>query len=705
MTELLETPQTDPRASLELLYHISREIAATLDLPTVLQRVLFLSMRTIGAISGSIIVLDDSGNPVESAIIHKTHVIEQTTEQLRATLESGLAGWVVRQRQAVLIPDTSQEPRWLQRPDDAAAATGPKSAVSAPFLVREHLAGVLTLVHPEPGFFNLDHLALVQAIADQAAVAVLNARLYAESRRQARVMTAVAESAAAITASLHLDDVLQQILDQISQALHVEAVSLALIDPQNEQLEYYASTSPKKVSVVGMRLELGQGIAGWVAKHGRGVIVPDARQDARFYPGVDQRTGFQTRAVACAPIHSRGEIVGILEAINPFSGPFNQDALVVLSGIGGLAGSAIRHAQLFERLEAAHQRYRDLFEDNADSILITDLQSRILEANRQTVILSGFGKTALEQLRAQDLHAVHLNGLGVGLADLQTGAGWAYESTLQTKTGLEVPVDVNVHAVQIEGQPYLQWTLRDITERKQLDQLREDLLSSIYHDLRSPLANVVSSIDVLGNLLSLDENPALKSLFNIAVRSTERIQRLTNSLLDINRLEAGQPVVNLAPVAVETLVQDALEAVGPIAHNKEQQVEVAIQPELPQVQVDGDMIRRVIINLLENAIKFSPPQGRIQIGARQEQPGWIQVWVADTGPGIPVEKRHLIFDKFTRLHGKSGPAGIGLGLAYCRLAVEGHGGQIAVQDAALGGAHFTFNLPVATPDPQDCNLQ
>lgn len=702
MMQSQDHPETDPRALLELLYHISREIATTLDLPTVLQRVLFLSMRTIGAISGSVIVLDDAGRPVESTIIHKAHLIEQTTEQLRAILESGLAGWVVRQRQAVLVPDTSQDQRWLQRPDDAAEATGPKSAVSVPFLVQERLAGVLTLVHPQPGFFNLDHLALVQAIADQAAVAVLNARLYAESRRQARVMTAVAESAAAITASLQLDDVLQQILGQISQALHVEAVSLALIDPQNDQLEYYASTSPEHRSVVGVKLKLGQGIAGWVAQTGRGVIVPDVHQDERFYASVDQNTGFKTQAVACAPIHSRGKVIGVLEAINPLSSPFNQDALVVLSGIGGLAGSAIRHAQLFEHLEAAHQRYRDLFEDNANSIVITDLDGSILEANRQTAALSGYEKSALEKLKVQDLLSPLSDDLPEVIEMVHSGRSYHGESGLQTRNGGKVPLDVSIHAAHIDGQTCLQWILRDITERKQLDQLREDLLFSIYHDLRSPLANVVSSIDVLGNILSLDENPALQSLFNIAVRSTERIQRLTNSLLDINRLEAGQPVVNTSLVSVETLIQDSLDAILPIAHNKEQKVELEIQAQLPPIDVDGDMIRRVLINLMENAIKFTPPQGQIRVGARQDQPGQVQIWVADTGPGIPAEKRHLIFDKFTRLHGKSGPAGIGLGLAYCRLAVEGHGGRITVADAPEGGAHFVFSLPVtAIHAPQE----
>ena len=172
------------RSSLELIYHVSRELSSALDLRTVLQRVVFLSMRTVGASSGSLIVLDDTGKPVESAIIIGEKVHDHTTQRLRATLDYGLAGWVVRNRAAALVPDTGQDERWTSRQYEQEERFGPKSAVAAPLLTRDMLVGVITLVHPRPGFFTPEHLALVQAIADQAGIAVLNARLYAESQRR-----------------------------------------------------------------------------------------------------------------------------------------------------------------------------------------------------------------------------------------------------------------------------------------------------------------------------------------------------------------------------------------------------------------------------------------------------------------------------------------------------------------------------------------
>lgn len=682
------------RETLELLYHISRELASALDLRTVLQRVLFLSMRNVGAISGSLVVMDDNGEPVESAIIVGAQVHNQTTRQLRATVEHGLAGWVKQRGEAVLVPDTSQDDRWLRRPDDAEDRTGPKSAVSAPLSVRDQVVGVLTLVHPNPGFFNDDHLALVQAIADQAGVAVLNARLYAESQRQAHVMTAVAESSAVITASLRLEEVLQRILEQISQALQVQAVSLALIDADKSELVYRASTTTGEQSILGLRLQLGEGIAGWVAQTGRGLIVPDVSKDARYSPDVDRFRWIEIRAIACAPLRSQGKIIGVLEAVNPREGSFDPDALLVLTGIGSLAGTAIHHAQLFEQLRSAHQRYHELFEDSIDPIFLTDLKGHILEANRQAELTTHTGRLSLRDIPISQLHAVKRAAFQGGLNNLSAGETVSYESTLYAENGLEVPVQVYVRQVEIDGLPHLQWIIRDITERKNLDTLREDLINMIYHDLRAPLGNVVSSLDVLDSMLPDDADDTLRSLLDIAGRSTERIQRLTSSLLDMSRLEAGQPIGNRAPTPSRQLVKDAVEIIAPIAMNKNQRIVESLPDDLPEVLVEADMIRRVLSNLLENAVKFSPPGGELSIGAHREG-AWVQYWVQDTGPGIPETEKERIFDKYTRLHAVDGPKGLGLGLAYCRLAVEAHGGKIWVENRSDSGARFNLTLPTA----------
>ncbi len=690
----LPKEQDRTKALLELLYHVSREVATALDLRTVLQRVLYEAIQNVGGERCSIVVLDDAGKAVDATIVYGKQVHEHITQQMRDTMERGMAGWVIRNRKGALILDTSKDERWLMRPDDAVDRSGAKSAICVPLLAREQLVGVLTLVHPAPNAFSPEQLDLMQAIADQAGVAVLNARLYTESQRQARVMTALAEGAAAMNASLRMEDVYQRILIQTMQALQVETVALGMLD--GEQIVYRAAAGQNAGNILGKKVPLGKGIAGTAAFEGHGVVVPDVTQD-KNYGEEDAFGGIEVRAIVVAPIQSQGRLIGIIEAINPIARSFDPDALLVMAGIGGLAGSTIQNAQLFERLQAAHQRYHELFEDSIDAMFITDWEGRILEANRQAVLLSGYTREALQGLTIDQLHKVNWNRLGAGFETLRENRMCSYESSMQAGEELQMPIEVHARRVEFEETDSIQWILRDITERKELDSLREDLTAMIYHDLRSPLANIVSSLDVLYGMVPENDKETVLTILKIAENSTDRIQRLVSSLLDVNRLESGQPVVDQKVVETIPLIERAVADVEPVAKGRRQTVTAELPKELPPIWVDADMARRVLINLMENSVKFTPPEGKLVVGACQEGE-WVHIWVRDNGPGIPASDQDRIFDKFTRLRGTNKQNGLGIGLAFCRLAVLGHGGRIWVESEPGQGSTFHFTFPVATQE-------
>ena len=683
----------ETRSSLELLYNVSRELASALDLRTVLQRILFQSLKYVGGERGSIVVLDENGKAMDSAIVFGREIHDHSTQQLRETTERGLAGWVIRTRQPVWVPDTSKDERWLRRPDDAVNQSGAKAALCVPLLTRQQLVGVLTLVHPVPGAYNQEHFSLMQTISDQAGIAVLNARLYAESQRQARVMTALAASAAAINASLQLDEVLQRILNETIQALEVETVTLALVEP-NWDLVFRAATGENTAGIVGKCVPAGQGIVGWVAHEGEGVVIPVVEEDKRFSPGAEQFEALKPRAMAVAPIYAQERVIGVLQAINPRSGAFDPDALLVLAGIGNLAGTTIQHAQLFERLQAAHRRYRELFDDSVDPIFVTGWDGKIHEANRQAALISEYSSDQLQGMKIEKLHDVTRGAKTVNVEKLKAGETMSYEAALKTSTGRAIPIQVQVRRVVFEEAESLQWLMHDITERKDLDVLREDMLSMIYHDLRSPLANIVSSLDVITGMGGAKDNEAVQSVIKIARRSTDRIQRLVSSLLDINRLENGQAIVSQQSVDAAVLAEYVIDAVHPMADSRHQTLTNRFPEELASVWVDVDMIRRVLINLMENASKFTPPGGKIELGANREGE-WLQMWVQDDGPGIPPADQERIFDKFTRLKEAGAPNGLGVGLAFCRLAVQGHGGKIWVESRNGQGSKFILTLPLA----------
>ncbi|MBT3189518.1 MAG: GAF domain-containing protein [Anaerolineae bacterium] len=682
--------ENDNRSLLELLYHVSREVATALDLRTVLQRVLYEAIDNAGGERGSIIVMDDHGKPLDSIIVHGRQIQKDTTRQLRVTVERGLAGWVVRNEKPALVPDTSRDSRWLRRPDDAVQESGAKSAICVPLMAREKIVGVLTLVHPIPNVFDRGHLEIMQAIADQVGVAILNARLYTESQRQARVMTALADGAITINASLQMNDVFQRILNQTIQALQVETVALALKESPSGDFVFRAATGNQAGSILGKRVLAGEGLIAKVVKDRQGIVVPALRDDNPFATQSFSE-GIDSHAVAMAPIQAQGKIIGVVEAINPTSGVFDPDALLVMTGIGSLAGTTIQNAQLFEQVEETQKRYRELFNDSIDPILITDWDGVILEANRKALSLTGYDAKTFQTMNVEDVHEVNWGSVGKGFEYLHDDHTASYEAILKVKAGEGVPVEVYLRNINFEDDQVIQWTFRDISERKALDVLRDDLTSMIYHDLRSPLSNVISSLEVLDNLLD-DQDEATESLLSIASNSTARMQRLISSLLDINRLESGQPIATQQGVSPERLIHEALDAVSPSTKGRSQKLNISLQKNLPNIWVDGDMILRVLINLLENASKFTPAEGKIEVGAKRDGE-WVQLWIADNGIGISPDNHTRIFEKFARTKRGEKIAGLGVGLAFCRLAVDGHGGKIWVDNGQKKGTRFNITLP------------
>jgi len=512
------------RSALEVLFSVSRELATTLDLHKVLARVLDISTQNLGAERASLVVLDDAGKPVDAAILFDGKLAPHTVAQLQDVVASGLAGWVVKHKEPVLIANTQKDERWLQRPGEAEDSKTARSALCVPLMARNKLVGVLTIVHPRVNFFTKEQFKLQQAIAD-------------------------------------------------------------------------------------------------------------------------------------------------------------------------LAGIAVRNAQLYADVESAGRRYHDLFENSVDPIFITTFTGHVIQANQQAVTTTGMEKNSLMKSSIRDLHDLNIEKTGKDFSTLKDGTPVTYESTLNCANSNTIPFEVHVSMIHVSEKPSLQWIFRDIRERQYMEELREDLSAMIYHDLRSPLANIISSLDILRTMLP-EETPSAIQLVDIAQRSSERLQRLISSLLDVHRLESGQQITEKKTVNIAALIDESIEIVTPAAIAHQITVEKEILGSLPDVNGDGEMLRRVVVNLLENAIKFSPQRTNVLIAAKLSGRE-VTVWVEDHGPGIPADQRERIFTKFIRLKAEGISKGFGIGLAFCRLAIQAHGGSIWVENSTDSGSRFIFTLPAA----------
>jgi two-component system, OmpR family, sensor histidine kinase KdpD len=228
------------------------------------------------------------------------------------------------------------------------------------------------------------------------------------------------------------------------------------------------------------------------------------------------------------------------------------------------------------------------------------------------------------------------------------------------------------------------------------EQLRNALLSSVSHDLRTPLAVITGAAS---SLLSEDTTPGpdeRRELLRTVAEESARLHRLIANLLEMTRLEAGALRVNHAWHPLEEIVGAALHRLGPALAGRE--VRTSLAADLPLVPLDDVLIEQVLFNLIENAIKYAPPGTPIEVQARRLGDA-VEVEIADHGPGLPAGEETRVFEKFHRLTEPGSPGGVGLGLAICRGIVEAHGGTITASNRATGGASFRFTLPIEGEAP------
>lgn len=236
--------------------------------------------------------------------------------------------------------------------------------------------------------------------------------------------------------------------------------------------------------------------------------------------------------------------------------------------------------------------------------------------------------------------------------------------------------------------------VRDISERKRIDQLKRDFVAMISHDLRTPLTSIQGFLSLLSvgayGELTKDGNHSL----NVTEANIERLINLVNNLLDIEKMESGMLQLDMAPSSIRTIVERSVQSVEGFA--KQQKVTLATDEETVDavVGVDADRLVQVVVNLLSNAIKFSPKNETVTISAQERDGGMIEVSVSDRGRGVPDELKESIFERFKQveLDDERQRGGSGLGLAICKAIVERHGGEIGVESQPTQGSRFWFTV-------------
>ncbi|MGC9397195.1 MAG: PAS domain-containing sensor histidine kinase [Anaerolineae bacterium] len=284
---------------------------------------------------------------------------------------------------------------------------------------------------------------------------------------------------------------------------------------------------------------------------------------------------------------------------------------------------------------------------------------------------------------AEYTRAPHIRPMGSGL-----------NLSARRRDGSVFPAEISLGFIETQQGVLSIAFVIDATRQREAEQLRDTMIHTLVHDLRNPLSTIRTGLQVLEMEATKLDNEQ-QAVIKIALNSTDRMLTFISAILEVNQLESGQVILHPKAYRIQDQIAELLTSLAPLAEKKAQRLLNDAEADLPPVYADETIIARVLQNLIGNAIKYTPENGVIRVGAQREtnNPVKLRVDVSDTGPGIAPELLPRLFGKFVT--GRNKESGHGLGLAFCKLAIEAHGESISVQNTGPTGTIFSFTLPVA----------
>ncbi|MDX1663848.1 MAG: GAF domain-containing protein [Candidatus Promineifilaceae bacterium] len=573
---------------------------------------------------------------------------------------------------------------------------------------------------------------LLGAILNQSSTALETAHLIEEldDRVEKRTEALAAEServkillriATELTTSLERARVLNLGLQLVNDVVNAERGIIMLLDEAGEELVTHAATGlDTPISRDGLRsgLRRSDGLAGWVIENRKAVVVADAgaheawsREEAKAY-----------RSVLAVPLLASDSVIGVMILSDRQPALFTQEQLSLVEAAATQIASAIQNASLYDLTRQQAQKLgamardaqievakiQSILESIADGVVVAEADGTIVMANMPSAHILNLPR---EQLIGRSVG--ELMGLYGETGDVwvQTIDAWAEEADeLERRVSLKSQMELEdktvlVHAAPVFANEIYFGTIsifRDITKEVEADRMKSDFVSTVSHELRTPMTSIKGYADLMLLGAAGKLNPPQQRYLDVIKKNAERLKTLVDDLLDISRIETGKTQLKLQPVDIAQLIDDVVrQHVRGRLQEEEQGIEVAteVAPSLPLANADPDQVTRILTNLVDNAMNYTPAGGQVTLRARALGE-MIQISVRDTGIGISEEDQKQIFERFYRVEDdrtKDIP-GTGLGLSIVRSLVEMHGGELTLSSTPGEGSTFAFTLPLVVQE-------
>jgi PAS domain S-box-containing protein len=710
------------RAALATLYRVGQAVNSTLDADTILDLLTDEAMQATHATHGSALVARPDRGCFERRSL-RGYSPEQATRALAdwLPLDRGVNGRAYRTQQVVYVPDVQTDP------DYHPLISETHSELAVPILRGGQVIGNLDLQSPVADAFRDVPLAFLQALTDQVAIALENARLFDETRRRVDEMSIVSQVALVGAAGRPFDETVARATGALTQLWPEASVGFWFIDEAAYELQAHRSYhgAPPEM-VAALRIPTSTGLIGWAARERQPVRVGNVQADPRYIiiaPG--------TQSVMAAPLVAGDRVIGVVSVDSPRLDAFSGDDLRVLTTLAGqlatifekarldaeLAGYAVQLEQRVQERTAEirreQARTQAILDALGEGVVVTDTQGTIQYMNRAMEQATGY--TASESIghnprlwkSGQTPQAVYESMW----ATLLAGQTWRGEIVNRRKNGEFYFASLAAAPIPAAGESHsplagLVGVQRDITERKraeeemqralekekELNTLKSNFVSLTSHEFRTPLTTILSSAEMLEHYG--DGWPAerkLKHLHRIQ-SAVKHMTTLLNDILIIGKAEAGKLEFTPARLDLAKFCRDLMEEIQ-LTDKAGHTLLFSSQAECVQASMDEQLLRHILSNLLANALKYSPAGGVVQFDL-DCQAGQAVLRIQDHGMGIPLEDQARLFETFHRASNARNIPGTGLGLAIVKRSVDLHGGTIDIASQVGEGTTVTVTLPL-----------
>jgi two-component system NtrC family sensor kinase len=523
--------------------------------------------------------------------------------------------------------------------------------------------------------------ALSEARLRQERDDLLNRLLQANSQLEHRVkeLNILSSVGKAVASLLDLDRLLGRLVDAAVYLSGAEEGWLMMVDEDTDELYVRAARGVEEKRARSLRLRVEDSLAGAVIRSGEPIVISGGRHKVK--------TAYLVNSLVAVPLKIGQRSIGVLSVdFRIANRTFGNSAVSLLSALADYAAIAIQNAELFAGVQDSRAKLQAILSGTSDAMIVTDEQFRIALLNRSASRILHLDTDAAANQHVQDV-----------ITSKELCSLFAHARDAESDRFVEVPADdgrtFNANLTPIPGIGYVV-VMQDISHLKELERLKSEFVSTVSHDLRSPLTSIRGFVDLIEMTGSLSDQQ--KTFVEKIRTGVSDITTLIEDLLDLGRIEAGA-AFEFAPVDLSKTMVDAVENLRGHATSKQQRLRVSVPANLPSVLGNRLRLSQVVSNLVGNAIKYTPEGGDIRVWA-EEQDHQLLVSVQDTGIGISAEDQAKLFEKFYRIKTKETEdiPGTGLGLAITRSIVEKHAGRIWV-DSELGrGSTFTFLLPIHT---------